>query len=146
MNALTSFPIDLTPRAHEDLDLRGLICSLIHEYREGAAGGRPNLNIVDEHPYAIINVDRAGVGIALRTALETVAESVFGSLVVVRLYSTDEELCIEFSDCGFRPRAANAPLDPGKTPSAIGIERNLGFVRDLLSANGAAMRLQRDRS
>lgn len=141
MCALPSFP---TPRDREDLDLRGLICSLIHEYREGAAASRRDLNIVDEHPYAIINVDRAAVALALRTSLEAVANSALGSVVVVRLYSTDEELCIEFSDRGFHPRAADAPPSLSVTPSAIGIDGDPIFVRELLSANGAAMRLQRD--
>lgn len=80
-------------RQIDDIDLRGLVCSAIHEYRVSEM--RAELTFVDEHPYAIIKGDRAAVIAMVRTFFDFAIQESCGQRLTVRLYSIGEELYVE---------------------------------------------------
>jgi len=131
----------------EDLDLRGLVCSIIHEYRETAASANRGVTFVDDHPYAIVHADRHGASLALRTILEVIARATPEPVIVVRLYATDEELCIDLSDSAVGPRESRGEFRTFARDSAP-VELNLPgdgfeFARHRLEQSGAMLRAHR---
>jgi hypothetical protein len=141
MCASASSRLDSPRPVREELDLRGLICSILHQWRESSACNQRDLTFVDEHPYAIVNVDRSAISLALRMFLECIGGSASRSVVVVRLYSTEEELCVELSDgaCQSRPGSG---LPHGTSDGKIAAD--LELAQRVLAANAASFRAQRD--
>ncbi len=148
MSAASEDPnIDLEPRVPENLDLRGLVCSIIHEYRETALTANHSVTFVDEHPYAIVFGNRLSASVALRLILECIARATPEPVIVVRIYATDEELCVDLSDSAIGPRAAHendrnaghgdALLEPALTPDEF------EFARHRLEQSGAMLRVHR---
>jgi hypothetical protein len=108
----------LNPPQYEDLDVRGLVCSILHEYREGANEHRREFEFVDEHPYAIVCADRTTTADALRSSLNGTIRSRGDGIVIVRLYSTDEELCIDVYGEAIKPRGTATALRDASAPAA----------------------------
>ena len=131
------------PQLNEQLDLRGLVCTILHEYRERTARNGLGVTFVDEHPYAIVRADREAATAALRAIIERVAHAT-PRVVIVRLYSTDEELCIELSDDAIEPRGStraasdSTPIDISNGLKSLSADFEV--VRRRLERSGASFR------
>lgn len=101
------------------------------------------VTFVDEHPYAIVHADRRAASAALRTTLEGIAHATPEPVIVVRLYATDDELCIDVSDSAIGLRSSHRDHRAAEQASAH-LKLNLAaeefeFARRRLKQSGAML-------
>jgi hypothetical protein len=117
----------------DEIDLRGLVCSAIHEYRVSETPAE--LMFVDEHPYAIIQGDRASAVAIVRAFFDFAIQESPARRLTVRLYSIGEELYVEVTGEAEHPADAASISSKEEAPnpkSDTSRRRRLGLSKGWL--------------
>ena len=121
-------------RQIDEIDLRELVCSAIHEYR--VHGAPLELFFVDEHPYAIIRGERARAIAIVHAFFDFALQESSARRLTVRLYSMGEELYVEVAaEAEYPERTAAGTskeerLDPEAEPAGrCRLELSKGWLR-----------------